>query len=63
MTGQVVDSKRLVRYVINGTWDNKIEHSRVLEPIPLEEYHDAVKAGKLSTTSQPVLGWQKNPLP
>ncbi|EDV23583.1 uncharacterized protein TRIADDRAFT_27761 [Trichoplax adhaerens] len=63
VSGQVVDAKRLVRYVINGTWDNKIEYAKVIDPIPLEEYYNAVKSGKPPPTTQSTLSWQKNSLP
>lgn len=55
VTGVVVDSSGDAKWVLQGTWDNKVEASRVINS-------RSSKGKPLLETSTPKVIWKKNPL-
>lgn len=57
VTGVVVNSRGEAEWVLNGTWDNKMEASRVVNR------HGSSSKGKpILETSTPKIIWKKNPI-
>jgi hypothetical protein len=57
VTGVVVNSKGYAEWVLQGTWDNKMEASKVIN-----SHGSSAKGKPILETSTPRLIWKKNPI-
>lgn len=63
VTGVVTDSSKVVRYVISGTWDNKLDGAKVIytrSPSNVKQPPSTPHKSQAQTLP-PVTLWMKNP--